>query len=251
LRAIEEYSKLLQNVRAERIEQLRYRSYTLAKACEITADSLERLAAARLYALLDGGASADAFAERARQIVQAGVQVVQLRDKRLDDRTLLARARALREIVSEAAPPQAAPPLFIINDRADIAVLARADGLHLGQGELSLADARGIVGPAMLVGSSTHTIAQARPAVLDGANYLGCGPTYPSHTKQFAEFPGLDFLRAVAAEIALPAFAIGGIDSQNLPAVLATGFTRVAVSGAVASSPEPAAEVGQLLKLLG
>src|SRR4030095_8281467 len=88
------------------------------------------------------------------------------------------------------------------------------------------------------VGVSTHSIEQARQAVLGGANYLGCGPTFPSATKDFDRFPGLDFLRAVCAEISLPAFAIGGITLANLPDVLGAGFRRVAVGGASAEAAE-------------
>ena len=85
--------------------------------------------------------------------------------------------------------------LFIMNDRPDLAALCHADGVHLGQEDLSVKDARAIVGPDALIGVSTHTIEQARQAVLDGANYIGVGPTFPSGTKQFEKFPGLDFLR--------------------------------------------------------
>jgi thiamine-phosphate pyrophosphorylase len=91
----------------------------------------------------------------------------------------------------------------------------------------------------MLIGVSTHTIEQARQAVLEGASYIGCGPTFPSGTKHFDDFAGPDFLRQVAAEIALPAFAIGGIKLENLPQVLATGFTRVAIGGAIADQEHP------------
>src|SRR5205823_4860391 len=119
-------------------------------------------------------------------------------------------------------------PLLIINDRVDLAVLARADGVHIGQDELTIRDARRIVGPEMLVGVSTHNIEQARQAVLDGANYLGCGPVFPSSTKQFKRFPGVNFLKQVAAEISLPAFAFGGVKATNLSRVLATGFSRIA-----------------------
>ena len=83
------------------------------------------------------------------------------------------------------------------------------------------------------MGVSTHSLEQAREAVLDGANYIGVGPVFPSRTKQFAQFPGLELLRAVSAEIRLPAFAIGGITADNIAEVRACGFDRVAVSGAV------------------
>ena len=111
-------------------------------------------------------------------------------------------------------------------------------------------DARAIVGPRMLIGVSTHNIEQARAAVLDGANYLGAGPTFPSQTKAFDDFAGLDYLREVAAEIRLPTFAIGGIGADNLPEVLATGVTRVAVGAAVTEAREPAVAARELLVML-
>lgn len=255
LRAIEEYAKPLGEQVSPQVESLRYRTYTLAKAVGIVGRSRSRLADARLYVLLDGGSSECAFVELAAELIAAGVHVVQLRDKRLPDRELLARARLLRRIIDEqAAGEQAADeqarsggPLFIINDRPDLAVLARADGVHVGQDELSVRDVREIVGPRLLVGVSTHSLAQARQAVLDGASYLGCGPTFPSATKSFAEYPGLAFLQQVAAEISLPAFAIGGVTAKNLPHVLRTGFRRVAVSSAVVAQPDPAAAARELL----
>jgi thiamine-phosphate pyrophosphorylase len=253
LRTIEEYAKPLGENISPQVESLRYRTYTLAKAIGVAGDSRSRLADARLYVLLDGCSSECAFAELATDLVAAGVHVLQLRDKRLADRELLGRAKLLRRIIDEQAGERASSgtPLFIMNDRPDLAVLAQADGVHVGQEELTLRDVRQIVGPQMLVGVSTHSLAQARQAVLDGANYLGCGPTFPSATKSFAEFPGLEFLQQVAAEISLPAFAIGGITAENLPQVLRTGFRRVAVSSAVAAQSDPAAAARELLARLG
>jgi len=262
LRAIEEYAKLIAPDIAPQIEAIRYHSYTFAKACTTTADTQERLANARLYVLLDGRASECEFAERAQELIAAGVHLLQLRDKRLDDRTLLARARLLRRVIDEAEAARQEPrppthhslathsPFLILNDRPDLALLARADGVHLGQDELSVHDARQIVGPEMLIGVSTHSIDEARQAVLDGASYLGCGPTFLSGTKHFDHFPGLEFLRQVAAEIALPAFAIGGITPENLPQVLATGLRRVAVGGAIATSADPTSMIRDFLTLL-
>jgi len=130
--------------------------------------------------------------------------------------------------------------LFIMNDRADLAALAHADGVHVGQQEIAVKDARVVVGLQALVGVSTHDLEQARQAVVDGANYLGCGPTFPSATKEFAEFPGLEFLRQVSREIRLPAFAIGGIGPDNIAQVCAAGFSRVAVNHSVVSAVDPA-----------
>jgi thiamine-phosphate pyrophosphorylase len=242
LRSLEEFGKLIDPVWAAEIKQLRYRSYTLHRAVEITRNSIKRLANARLYVLIDGRSSPDEFWQLAQALIAAGVHVIQLRDKKLDDRQLLERARVLRELT------RGTETLFIINDRPDLAAVCRADGVHLGQEDLSIKDARAIVGVDALIGVSTHTIEQARQAVLDGANYIGVGPTFPSGTKQFDQFPGLEFLRSVAAEIRLPAFAIGGITPDNLPEVLATGITRAAVSSAVTSAPDPAAVVREFLE---
>jgi thiamine-phosphate pyrophosphorylase len=232
------------------VEELRYETYTLAKACTITTGSLARLSGARLYVLTDGRSSECAFAERAQALIEAGVHIIQLRDQRLEDRELLERARLLRRVIDESSAAPARRPLLVMNDRPDLAVLSRADGIHVGQEELSVHEVRQIVGPSMLVGVSTHTIEQARQAVLDGANYIGCGPTFPSETKQFAEFPGLEFLRQVAAEIALPAFAIGGITLENLPQVLSAGFTRIAVSGGITRTEDEIASAQSFLAAL-
>jgi thiamine-phosphate pyrophosphorylase len=298
LRSLEEFGKLVDAEMAAEFKQIRYRLYTLHRAVEITRHSGERLAEAKLYVLLDGRESPDAFRAFAAELISAGVHVLQLRDKKLDDRQLLERARILRELISGATAslpssasspgspdssaigvPQAQEalmknadtlcgiattidklsgplmgiqhrPLFIMNDRPDLAVLAQADGVHLGQEELSVKDARSIVGPEMLIGVSTHGIEQARQAVLDGANYLGVGPTFPSTTKNFENFPGIDFLRAVVAEIRLPTFAIGGITLENLPQVLASGLKRVAVSGAIGNGENPPDTVRKFLKML-
>ncbi len=244
LRTLEEFVKLVDPRLAARLEQLRYHSYTLQRAVEITRASNERLAEARLYVLLDGQASPEDFQVLARELVLAGVDVLQLRDKQLDDRALLERGRCLREIT------QGSNTLFAMNDRADLALLARADAVHVGQEELSVKDVRALVGPEMLIGVSVHSIEQARAAALDGADYLGVGPTFPSATKQFDHYPGPELLQAVADEISLPAFAIGGIDRDNLPKVLATGMRRIAVSSAVVESDNPAVAATDLKAML-
>jgi thiamine-phosphate pyrophosphorylase len=244
LRSLEEFAKVLNPDASAVLEQLRYRAYTLQRAVEMTRRGLHRIGHARLYVLLDGRDSVDAFVAMAREIAAAGVDIVQWRDKKLNDRELVERGRLLREITSEAGA------LLIVNDRPDLAVLIGADGVHVGQDELCVKDARTIVGLDALVGVSTHSIEQARQAVLDGADYLGVGPTFPSGTKHFDAFPGLEFVRAVAAEIRLPAFAIGGIDAENARRVLAAGLRRIAVSGAVTQSPEPAAAVRRLRAIL-
>ncbi len=240
LRSLEEFSKTMSPETAATIEQLRYRVYTLEKVTGTTHHGIERLAGAQLYVLIDGGPSIDSFRGTVQSLIGAGVSVLQLRDKNLADRQLLERARLLRDISTGTET------LFIMNDRPDVALLAGADGVHVGQDELTVKDARRILGPRGLVGLSTHSLEQARAAVLDGADYIGVGPTFPSHTKQFAEFTGPELLRAVAAEIRLPAFAIGGITAANVDQVLDAGFSRIAVSGAVTAAQDPATAARQL-----
>jgi thiamine-phosphate pyrophosphorylase len=106
------------------------------------------------------------------------------------------------------------------------------------------------MGPRRLIGVSTHSIDQARAAVLNGANYLGVGPTFPSPTKAFEQFPGLEFVRQVAAEIRLPAFAIGGITLQNIEEVREAGISRVAVASAVTAAAKPLAAATALRAVL-
>ena len=152
LRSLEEFGKLLDADLAAVFKQLRYQSYTLQRAVAITGDSIERLDRAKLYVLIDGRTSAEEFERLAKSLINAGVSVLQLRDKQLDDRTLLDRARLLRSLTRGTAT------LFVMNDRPDLAVLARADGVHVGQEELSVRQVRQIVGPRMLVGVSTHGV---------------------------------------------------------------------------------------------
>ncbi|HEY2893104.1 MAG TPA: thiamine phosphate synthase [Pirellulales bacterium] len=244
LRTLEEYGKLVPELPRGAFEQLRYRLYTLERAVGITDDSVRRLSLARLCVLIDAGASQPALEDLVDSLVACGVPMLQLREKNLPDLVLLERARLIRQLTLDTET------LFIVNDRADLAYLAQADGVHLGQDDISVKEARCIVGPRALVGVSTHSIEQARAAVLSGANYIGVGPTFPSTTKLFEAFPGVELLRAVAAEIRLPAFAIGGIAAANLPQVLEAGFKRVAVSGAVIGAAEPAAAAARLLSAL-
>ncbi len=149
--------------------------------------------------------------------------------------------------LASCAATRGSRTLFIMNDRADLAALAEADGVHVGQDELSVAEARAIVGVEALVGVSTHSLEEALRAEQDEADYIGVGPTFPSSTKQFAEFPGLELTRSVSRSVALPAFAIGGVDLGNIDQVIAAGLRRVAVSGAVTRAVDPAAAARELL----
>jgi thiamine-phosphate pyrophosphorylase len=247
MRVLEEYGKLIDVSMAQQIEQLRYESYRIGAELELLApraELLSRLYAAQLYVLIDGGHDERSFEHSVRQLAASAVDILQLRDHGLDDRTLLNRARLAVRIARDHGK------ILIVNDRADIAVAADADGVHVGQEELPAVDARRIVGAKRLIGVSTHSIEQAREAVRDGADYIGCGPVFPSRTKRFDAFVGTVLLQRVADEIALPAFAIGGIDAENVRDVIAAGFQRIAVTGAIRDATEPATAAEMLRRML-
>jgi thiamine-phosphate pyrophosphorylase len=233
LRSLEEFGKLVRVDFAQAIEQLRYESYTLERALVLGQDARARLADCRLYVLVTEALCRTSLLGTVRDACEGGAQVIQLREKTLDDRRLLPLAREVRRITRSFGT------LFIVNDRPDIALLAEADGVHLGQDDLSIYDARRIVGSAALIGVSTHNLEQLQRAVLEGASYLGVGPTFASQTKDFTALAGLDFVRQAAAETTLPFFVLGGLTADNVPQVLAAGGTRIGVSHAVCAADDP------------
>lgn len=245
LRSLEEFGKVIGSDLGAAFEALRYRVYTLEAGLCRTVDAVRRLADVHLMALIDGGDSESDFVALASDLVEAGIDVIQLRDKNRSVRQLVERARLLCRVTRSSDHT-----LAIINDRPAVAAAVGADGVHLGQDDLTVKDARAVLGPRKLIGVSTHSLEQAHQAVLDGASYIGMGPTFPSTTKQFSAYPGLELVRNVSREIRLPAFAIGGINAANVDQVLAAGATRIAVSSAVTSAVSPAAAARDLLAAL-
>ena len=247
LRVLEEYSKLIDRDASQQIERLRYRAYTLSaqlELCSTRLDALVKLDQSRLYVLIDADANETDFIETVIRLAQSDVDILQLRDRSVDDRTLLQRARLGTKLARDHGK------LFIMNDRADLAVAADTDGVHVGQDELPAADARKIVGANRLVGVSTHSIGEARAAEAAGADYIGCGPVFPGRTKKFDAYVGTLMLEQVAAEIAIPAFAIGGIDASNVDRVIGAGIRRVAVTGAIRDAEDPASAAAALRSAL-
>ena len=244
LRSLEEGAKIVAPELASQVETLRYRSYTLASAMEGIGQSNQRLGDVRLYVLVAGCGSRDEFSRLIDSLLLANVGAIQLRDKLLADADLLDRARLLVEKC------RGRRVFSIINDRPDIAVLAGADGVHVGQTDLAVKDARQIVGPHRLVGVSTHNAEQVRRAVLDGANYAGIGPVFPSNTKSFSQYGGLSLVQQVATNTTLPLFAIGGINTENAEAVIQAGASRLAVGSAVTTAADPNKIVALLKEML-
>jgi thiamine-phosphate pyrophosphorylase len=177
----------------------------------------------------------------ARTLLEAGARVMQLRLKDCGSREFLAAARAISALC------RAHGAILILNDRADIASLAEADGVHVGQEDLPLEAARRVVGPGKIVGVSTHTIEQARTAEADGASYIGFGAIYSGGLKDVKHAQGLERLRAVRRAVRLPIVAIGGITESTTAEVIAAGADAVAVITDVVRSPDIPAKVRAIL----
>jgi thiamine-phosphate pyrophosphorylase len=215
---------------------------------------LDRLRTARLYLCTDARRERGDLAEFADAALAGGVDIIQLRDKGSAGEQRFGPLEAKQElaaleILRDAAYRHGA--LFAANDRADIARAATADVLHLGQDDLPLLVARDIVGARAVVGRSTHSEDQARGAVTEEVDYFCVGPCWPTPTKPGRSAPGLDLVRAVAAfGPQKPWFAIGGIDEQRLPEVLAAGATRVVVVRAITGADDPRAAARRLAAAL-
>jgi len=221
---------------------------------------IDRLATARLYLCTDARRDRGDLAEFADAALAGGVDVIQLRDKgsAAEHRLGPLEARdelAALEMLAEAARRHGA--LLAVNDRADIARAAGAAVLHLGQDDLPLPIARDIIGPGPLIGRSTHDLNQVEAAAAEAVDYFCVGPCWPTPTKPGRPSPGLDLVRA-AAELASvargpatsgsdkPWFAIGGIDEQRLPEVLAAGARRIVVVRAITAAEDPRAAAQRL-----
>jgi thiamine-phosphate pyrophosphorylase len=215
----------------------------------------ERLASARLYLCTDARRERGDLVEFVAAALRGGVDIVQLRDKGsagerefgpLEARQEIELVTRLREIA------HAHGALVAVNDRADIARAARADVLHLGQDDLPVPMAREIVGADVVIGRSTHDGVQAAAATVEpGVDYFCTGPCWPTPTKPGRTAPGLDLVRATAA--AHPDrkwFAIGGIDAERVPQVLAAGAEAIVVVRAITAAADPEAAARSLRALV-
>lgn len=188
----------------------------------------ERLRQARLYLVCDE--QPDAFLDAA---LSGGVDLVQLRMKNAPDERILAAARRFARVCAEHRA------LLIINDRPDLVKAAGADGVHVGQDDVPVSDARSAVGPELLVGLSTHTPEQIDRAPAAGADYIGVGPVNETPTKPGRPAVGLELVRYAAANAAVAFFAIGGISEANIGAVASAGASRAAIVRALVEAQDP------------
>jgi len=181
----------------------------------------------------------------AQAVLQAGVRLLQLRDKTATTRELTRVGQELRMLTRQYGAR------LIVNDRLDVALAIEADGVHLGQDDLPVSLARRIAGKHLLIGVSAETVDEARQAEADGADYLGVGPMFATHTKPDAGAPvGPERLRAIKHAVRIPVFGIGGITLQNAPAVLAAGADGICTIAAIVGAPDPEAAARAFLQML-
>ncbi|MBV5319052.1 MAG: thiamine phosphate synthase [Desulfobulbaceae bacterium] len=190
-----------------------------------------------LYLVTDRGLSLGrATVNIVRAAIAGGVTCVQLREKHADTRAFLEEARALKELLVAL---EASIPL-LINDRLDVALAIGADGVHLGQSDMPLADARRLLGDTMLIGISAESLEDAVRAEAEGADYIGISPVFTTSTKADIAPPlGLEGIRRIRAAVSLPLVAIGGIHQENAGAVIRAGADGVAVVSAIVSATCP------------
>ena len=206
---------------------------------------MKSLSAARLYGILDTGYCAPAaMPDMLAAMLRGGVDLVQLRAKDLPPDRILELARVLHPLTRAAGVP------FLLNDHPALAAEAGVEGAHVGQDDLSVAEARRLAGPGSLVGLSTHSLEQAIAAISEAPDYLGFGPLFATLTKPDYTPIGIADIAAVHARVALPVFCIGGIKRENLPRVLAAGARRVVIVSGILTAADPETCVRECADLL-
>lgn len=204
-----------------------------------------RLVMPRLYVILDAGMLTEPAGVTAKKLIAAGVQLLQYRNKLAPARELLNDSLA----IADAA--RAAQCLFFVNDRPDVAWLAGASGVHVGQEDLEVAQAREVMGPERWVGVSTHSLQQFEQAVASSADYIAVGPIYPTTSKAKPDpVVGLELLRRVRPLTAKPIVAIGGITLRRAPEALEAGADSVAVISGILQAENPATRAGEYIQIL-
>jgi len=203
--------------------------------------SLEK---AFLYLITPARPKAGELVDLLPRVLDAGVDVVQLREKTMEARPLLRYCEVVRKATSEFSA------VFIVNDRVDVAVAAGADGVHLGQDDLSIDQARKLMGNEALIGLSTHSEDQVVAGNVSGADYIAVGPVYETPTKPGRPAVGPSLPNFAAGNCEIPWFAIGGIDLTTLPSVLQAGAKRIAILRAITEADNPPEAVRKMKALL-
>ena len=199
----------------------------------------------RLYAVTDRAwVGRQTLPQQVEAALKGGATCVQLREKQLDNTALLAEAQAIAALCRAYHVP------FILNDNVPLARLCGADGVHVGQDDMSAAEARRLLGPDKIIGVSAHNVAEAQKAFADEADYLGCGAMFATHTKTDTHVISREALAAVCASVPIPVVAIGGIHKDNLLQLSGCGEAGVALVSAIFAAPDITAACQELRALV-
>lgn len=177
-----------------------------------------------------------------RAAIRGGATMVQLRDKEASDDDIVRAARELAEICAQCGVP------LVINDRPDLAMIAGASGAHVGQSDMPAAEARALMGPAMILGVSAGTIDEALAAERDGADLIGTGAIFSTKTKEDADLVAIEAIKMIASRTSIPVIAIGGLRPDNLKVLRGTGISGIAAASAAFSSPDPEIACRELIE---
>ena len=202
-----------------------------------------------LYAIIDAALLKTSELSFVEMMAESGVELLQYRNKRASSRELFEASQSISATLSRLAKPGSYKPRFIVNDRADIAVLANAQGVHVGQQDLNVEEARAIVGPDILVGVSTHSLEQLDAADKTSADYIAFGPIFPTSSKENPDpVVGLHLLREARQHTRKPLVAIGGITLERAAEIFRAGADSLAVARDLIVSENPAARAQLFLK---
>jgi thiamine-phosphate pyrophosphorylase len=235
LRALEEYFRITKENTSIRLKKLRFQAYVLEKEIIGTISRVKKLKTARLYVILTDATIGRGCEKLARKLAEIGVDMIQLRFENISDSKYIKLARRIAHFLKDT------PTLLMINNRIDIALTVEADGVHLGRKDISLKDARKLLGIWKIIGSTTHNFREASRAEREGADYISVGPIFPSQTKPELKPCKISFIKDVVKNIKIPTFAIGGINLKNLKTVFKMGLERIAVSSGIILQNDPCA----------
>jgi len=244
LRVLEEFTRITDPKLSEIATKIRYKTYEIEVQVLNAKEGIDKRQILKDCSLYLITSNKQKLKDVVHQALEAGVKIVQYREKFLNDNEKVKQAKDLAFLCKRYNC------LFIVNDRIDIALAVNADGIHLGQGDIPTKIAREILGSDKIIGRSTHCLDEIKNAEEEGCDYIGIGPVFPSETKKKLNPIGIDYLRKGLNKTLLPAFAIGGINNSTIKKLNQINNLRIAVSDAIINSNDPFSEIEELLKFL-
>jgi thiamine-phosphate pyrophosphorylase len=245
IRTLAEYGSLI-DLNIKRLEEIRYEMYTLEKEL-LRNEKLLRLHNASLYLISssNGFNSRKDFFKVIEEAIEGSIDIIQLREKNSSEKDIIEISKEIQRLINKT------DILFIMNDRTDLAIACNADGVHLGQDDLSVIEARKISHDGFIIGLSTHNIEQGIKGKTSGADYLGVGPVFATPTKPDYNPCGLEYVKWASKNLNdIPWFAIGGIDETNAYKVADSGAGRIAVVRAIMKANKPKETSSKLKEII-